>query len=173
MPIRVHESFEVEFPGADRSATEVLINLTFAGAVALNLVDDFLAPYRLVLKSFNVLAVVAGDPSPLTPTVIGERTLIAKTSVTAVLDRLETLGLVRRRPHPTNRRSVHVEATRKGRATCAAILRRLHGREAAWVAAMPERDRQALIRLLGQVKGLLSAQSDAGVKRGEDGHAGR
>ena len=73
----------------------MLLNLTFTGVVALNRVDQFLAPYGMVLKSFNVLAVVHGDPEPQTPTVIGERTLVAKSSVTSILDSLEKLGMVR------------------------------------------------------------------------------
>jgi len=156
-PVRVHEGFEREFPDADRSATEVLLNLTFAGVVAVNRVEEFLAPYGLVLKSFNVLAVVHGDPEPLTPTTIGERTLLAKTSVTSVLDSLERLGLVCRRPHPTNRRSVLVAATDLGGSTCSDILRRLHAQEAGWMAGMPEKRRESLIRLLGEAKGLLSS----------------
>lgn len=169
-PIRVHSGFEAEFPNGERSAAEVVLNLTFAGVAAVNRVDDLLAPFGLVLKSFNVLAVVAGDPSPLTPTVIGERTLIVKTSVTAVLDRLEVLGLVRRRPHPTSRRSIQVELTKKGASVCANVLRRLHAAEARWVAGMTERDRQTLIRLLGEVKGLLNRHA-SGDDREEDGHA--
>ena len=157
-PVRVHDAFEQEFPDGERSASEVLLNLTLAGVVALNRVDELLDPYGLVLKGFNVLAVVAGDPEPLTPTVIGERTLVAKSSVTSILDSLEKLGMIRRSPHPTNRRSVLVQVTEHGRSTCAEILRRLHSREAAWLAEMPESRRQSLIRLLGEVKGLLSRQ---------------
>lgn len=158
IPVRVHDGFEREYPGADRSATEVLLNLTFAGVVAVNRVEDFLVPYGLVLKAFNVLAVVHGDPAPLTPTTIGERTLITKTSVTSILDSLERQGLVRRLPHPTSRRSILVEATRHGRAVCSEILSGLHAQEAAWMAGMPEQRRQALIRLLGEAKGLLNAE---------------
>jgi DNA-binding MarR family transcriptional regulator len=156
-PVRVHEAFEEEFPGAERSAAEVVLNLTLAGVVAVNRVDELLAPYGLVLKSFNVLAVLHGDPAPLTPTVIGERTLIAKTSVTSVLDSLERLDLVRRLPHPTNRRSILVEATARGRSSCADILRSLHARETEWLEGMSESRRQTLIRLLGEAKGLLNA----------------
>lgn len=160
-PLQVHDGFEAEFPDGDRSAAEVMLNLTFAGMAAVNRVEDLLTPYGLVLKSLNVLAVVAGDPSPLTPTVIGQRTLIVKTSVTAVLDRLEALGLVRRRPHPVNRRSVLVEATPEGSALCANVLRQLHAREKEWLAGMAADDRQRLITLLGHVKGLLNAGADA------------
>jgi DNA-binding MarR family transcriptional regulator len=156
-PVRVHRGFAEEFPESEASASEVMLNLTFTGVVALNRVDEFLAPYGLVLKSFNVLAVLGGDPEPLTPTVIGERTLIAKTSVTSVLDSLERLGFARRRPHPRSRRSTLVELTQKGRATCAEVVRGLHVQEARWIAAMPERRRQSLIRLLGEVRGLLNA----------------
>ena len=157
-PLRVHAGFAKEFPGGDASAAEVLLNLTFTGVVALNRVDAYLAPYKLVLKSFNVLAVLEGDPEPLTPTAIGGRTLITKTSVTSVLDSLERLRLVKRRRHPTNRRSTLVELTPKGRATCREVLRGLHQREARWMAPMPERRRQSLIRLLGEVRGLLNTE---------------
>lgn len=37
-------------------------------------------------------------------------------NATVVVDELESLGLVRRRPHPTDRRAKLVEATRKGKA---------------------------------------------------------
>src|SRR3954470_8570643 len=37
-------------------------------------------------------------------------------NATVVVDDLESLGLVRRRPHPTDRRAKLVEATRKGQA---------------------------------------------------------
>ena len=36
-------------------------------------------------------------------------------NATVVVDELETMGLVRRRPHPTDRRAKLVEATRKGK----------------------------------------------------------
>ena len=169
-PLRVHDSFERDFPHGERSASEVLLNLTYAGVVAVNRVEEFLDPYGLVLKSFNVLAVVDGDPEPLTPTVIGERTLITKTSVTSVLDSLERLGLVSRSPHPTSRRSILVSVTPQGHTTCADILRRLHALEAEWMGGMPESRRQTLIRLLGEARGLLSDETRTGSK--EDDHAG-
>lgn len=40
---------------------------------------------------------------------------IDPTNATPVVDDLESLGLVRRRPHPTDRRAKLVEATRKGK----------------------------------------------------------
>jgi DNA-binding MarR family transcriptional regulator len=155
-PARVHEGFAREFPGAEASATEVTLNLTLAGTVTINRVEELLAQYGLVLKGFNVLAVVTGASGALTPTAIAERTFVGKTTVTSVLDSLERRRLVRRYPHPTNRRSVLVEVTAEGREACADILGRLHMLEAQWLAGMAESDRQTLLRLLGEAKGLFS-----------------
>jgi MarR family transcriptional regulator, 2-MHQ and catechol-resistance regulon repressor len=155
-PVRVPEGFEQEFPGADASATEVTLNLTLAGTVTINRVEELLAQYGLVLKAFNVLAVVSGAGEPLTPTAITERTFVGKTTVTSVLDSLERRRLVRRYPHPASRRSVLVEATAAGSQACGEILRRLHALETQWLAGMAESDRQRLLRLLGQAKGMLS-----------------
>jgi DNA-binding MarR family transcriptional regulator len=41
---------------------------------------------------------------------------IERPNATVLVDELETLGLVSRRPHPTDRRAKLVEATRKGKA---------------------------------------------------------
>ena len=41
---------------------------------------------------------------------------IERSNATALVDELEALGLVRRMPHPTDRRAKLVEATRKGKA---------------------------------------------------------
>jgi DNA-binding MarR family transcriptional regulator len=155
-PARVPGDFEREFPGADGTATEVILNLTLAGTVTINRVEELLAQYGLALKAFNVLAVVSGAAEPLTPTTITGRTFVGKTTVTSVLDALERRQLVRRYPHPSSRRSVLVEATAAGTQTCHEILRRLHTLEAHWLAGMAEPDRQTLLRLLGQAKGLLS-----------------
>jgi DNA-binding MarR family transcriptional regulator len=155
-PARVPDDFGQEFPGADASATEVILNLTLAGTVTINRVEELLVQYGLVLKAFNVLAVVSGAQEPLTPTAITGRTFVGKTTVTSVLDALERRQLVRRYPHPSSRRSVLVEATTAGTQTCNEILWRLHALETQWLAGMAETDRQRLLHLLGQAKGLLS-----------------
>jgi DNA-binding MarR family transcriptional regulator len=48
--------------------------------------------------------------------VMGERLQLHPTSVTNIVDRLEADGLVRRTPHPTDRRTTLVEITPAGSA---------------------------------------------------------
>ena len=155
-PVRFDDGFSREFPGAEASAAEVTLNLTVSGTLAINRVEELLAQYGLLLKSFNVLAVVGGADEPITPTTIAGRTFIGKTTVTSVLESLERNGLLRRYPHPTNRRSVLVDITDLGRRTCDEVLVRLHELETAWLALMSEGDRQTFLKLLGIAKGLFA-----------------
>ena len=70
-------------------------------------------------------------------------------NATVVVDDLEAMGLVRRRPHPTDRRAKLVEATRKGKA----LARRADGILATpppSLAALGADDLQTLRRILGR-----------------------
>ncbi len=70
-------------------------------------------------------------------------------NATVVVDDLEAMGLVRRRPHPTDRRAKLVEATRKGKA----LARRADGILATpppSLAALGADDLETLRRILGR-----------------------
>ena len=56
---------------------------------------------------------------PLSPTDLAEHERVQKASMTRILASLEELGLVVRRPHPTDRRQAVVEISRGGRAELA------------------------------------------------------
>lgn len=71
-------------------------------------------------------------------------------NATVVVDELESLELVRRRPHPTDRRAKVVEATRKGKGLARradAIL----GTPPPALSALSTEDLEALRRILGGV----------------------
>jgi DNA-binding MarR family transcriptional regulator len=53
---------------------------------------------------------------PMSMGELAEALWIDRPNATVVVDELEAAGLVRRRPHPTDRRAKLVEATRKGKA---------------------------------------------------------
>ena len=55
----------------------------------------------------------------LTPSDIAQRTGLTSSSVTNLVDRLERLGLARRRAHPDDRRSVLIDLTEEGTAALA------------------------------------------------------
>ena len=65
--------------------------------------------YQLSPSARQILAVVEGAGEPLEPSIIAERLLITTGSVTSLLDNLEKRGLIRRLPHPDDRRKLLVE----------------------------------------------------------------
>jgi len=72
-------------------------------------------------------------------------------NATVVVDDLESLGLVRRRPHPSDRRAKVVEATRKGKD----LARRaddILGTPPAALSALETEDLETLRRILGSVR---------------------
>lgn len=62
-----------------------------------------------------MLAIVEGEGAPLPPSVIGERMLMTSGTMTSLLDTLARRGLVRRAPHPDDRRMQLVAITDAGR----------------------------------------------------------
>jgi DNA-binding MarR family transcriptional regulator len=71
-------------------------------------------------------------------------------NATVVVDDLESLGLVRRRPHPTDRRAKVVEATRKGK-DMARRADAILGTPPPALSALSADDLEALRRILRNV----------------------
>jgi len=76
---------------------------------------------------------------------------IDRPNATVLVDELESLGLVGRRPHPTDRRARIVEATRKGKAM-ARRADEILGTPPAALSALSADDLDALRRILRTVE---------------------
>ena len=72
-------------------------------------------------------------------------------NATTVVDDLEELGLVRRRPHPTDRRAKLVELTRKGK-DVARQANAVLGRPPSALAALEPADLETLVRILAPLR---------------------
>jgi len=77
---------------------------------------------------FDVLSTL-GNTEGMTFKELGQRTLIYKTTLTGVIDRLERQGLVRRRPSTRDRRSMIAELTPEGDA----LFQRVFPEHIAWL----------------------------------------
>ncbi|GDY32392.1 MarR family winged helix-turn-helix transcriptional regulator [Gandjariella thermophila] len=79
-------------------------------------VDTALRPHGLTFARYEALVLLCFSRRGSLPMrVMGERLQLHPTSVTNIVDRLEADGLVRRLPHPTDRRTTLVEITDAGR----------------------------------------------------------
>ncbi len=83
--------------------------------------DDVLAPHDLTFARYEVLVLLTFSRRGALPLgKIGERLQVSPASVTNAIDRLESSGYVKRRPHPTDGRAVLATITPEGRATVTA-----------------------------------------------------
>lgn len=157
--IRVSDDYAAGNPGADPTATEVVINALVVGAKLQDAMDAVLRPHGLTLGSFNLLTIVAGADSPLTPTEIARRSNVKVTTatVTGLLDTCQRNGSVQRKPHPDDRRRVLVHLTPGGRALLREVTPQVNEAERRWVGPLSDTRRQALLRGLGELRAALDA----------------
>ena len=77
--------------------------------------------------------------------------MIHPTSVTNIVDRLEGQGLVRRVPHPTDRRTTLCEITRDGRERVEKATAAVSAVDLG-IAGLTEREVEQLTRLLAKLR---------------------
>jgi DNA-binding MarR family transcriptional regulator len=88
-----------------------------APQIVLARVDEALRPFGLTFARYEALVLLTFSRAGSLPLgKMGERLMIHPTSVTNIVDRLEAQALVRRVPHPTDRRTTLCEITDAGRA---------------------------------------------------------
>jgi DNA-binding MarR family transcriptional regulator len=85
--------------------------------ILLSAVDGALRPLGLTFARYEALVLLSFSRRGRLPMrVMGERLQLHPTSVTNIVDRLQADRLVRRTPHPTDRRATLVEITSDGQA---------------------------------------------------------
>ncbi|WP_110473041.1 MarR family winged helix-turn-helix transcriptional regulator [Williamsia limnetica] len=97
--------------------------------IMLSRIEDVLKPYKLSFARYELLALLMFSKTGLLPMAkIGERLQVHPTSVTNVVDRLESAAFVERVPHPTDRRATLIQITQVGRDVVASATDELNRR---------------------------------------------
>ncbi len=87
-----------------------------AQQIYLARIDGILRPFGLTFARYEVLMLLGFSRAGALPlNKMGARLQVHPTSITNAVDRLETQGLIRRVPHPTDRRTTLAEITDEGR----------------------------------------------------------
>ncbi len=135
-PIRVSSDFAAKYPDASSSATECAMNLVRTGDLVVGKVALELRPLDVSPAGGLVLGILKDAGRPCPPNYISERLIVSRATVTGVLDTLFKRGLVRREPHPTDRRMVLVHLTKAGSRMADTVRRTVHRGEAAWMGSL-------------------------------------
>jgi DNA-binding MarR family transcriptional regulator len=114
--------------------------------------DELLKPHGLTFARYEALVLLTFSRAGALPLgKMGRRLQVHPTSVTSIVDRLEGSGLVRRRRHPDDKRTVLAEITDAGRATVDAATSALVGAEFG-LGRLSTQELQQLSRLLRPVR---------------------
>jgi DNA-binding MarR family transcriptional regulator len=144
--------------GADRDA-EISLGL-LAGLLGYNLRRAQVAVFQnfaemvgaaeLTPGQFGVLVVIDANPG-LSQTQLGNALGIDRSTVVAVIDRLEARGLVARQPAPNDRRSHALHLSDNGKATLRRLTQRVRVHEREIARHLSAEEQAQLIELLGRV----------------------
>jgi DNA-binding MarR family transcriptional regulator len=140
-------------PGVDVTPLEVLSRVSRLARHLDRQRSVIFARHDLEIWSFDVLAALrrSDPPHHLSPGQLLAQTLVTSGTMTNRLDHLERRRLVRRRPDPSDARSVRVQLTSAGRRRVDGALSDLVQREHAILGGIDEREREDLSGLLRRV----------------------
>ena len=147
---RLIEDWKGQRPELDARAMGVVGRVLQLGRMLENRAGKALRRFEIHYTDLDVLATLrrSGAPFRLTPTELRRSVLITSGAMTAVLDRLERAGLLRRVEDPSDRRVRAVELTDDGRERIdRAIEVRFREAEMA-LTGLDSEQREALANLL-------------------------
>jgi DNA-binding MarR family transcriptional regulator len=88
------------------------------------------------------------DEDGVTSIDLGKKTELDSSTMTGILDRLETAGLIDRKDNPHDRRSIQIFLTEKGRITGEEATRRMEEVNAAFMKALSPQEAGEFRRLI-------------------------
>jgi DNA-binding MarR family transcriptional regulator len=115
-----------------------------AHAVFHERANEVVGTGRLQIKHFGCLTVIA-DEGPLSQQYLCARVRVDRTTMVAVVDELESAGLVERRRNPDDRRAYALEATDAGRAWIAEKRGALMAAQEELLSVLGESERRQLV----------------------------
>src|SRR6266568_2897222 len=116
---RASESWNKHYPDAGENvyaSMRAVTSVMRAQQILLAGLDNVLKPFGLTFSRYEALVLLTFSSAGSLPlSKIGERLQVHATSVTNVIDRLESAGLVRREPNPRDGRGTLAVITDEGR----------------------------------------------------------
>ncbi len=155
--VRVQSDFEKEFPGASALATECFLNLGRVAVTMLTELDRLLDGFGVPsYTSFNAMTVLAGAGEPVPPSVVAQRMVVTRPTLTGILNTLERLALVSRSAHGSDGRMRLVSLTDTGLDRVQQVLPQVHHFEKQLFGGLDHNQQNALLEGLSAVASRLN-----------------
>jgi DNA-binding MarR family transcriptional regulator len=147
------EQLASRYPELDIASVETCLTFLDTTAEVYAALDVHFARYGLSVGKFTLLMqlFVSADEG-LTPSDFAERVGVTRATITGLLDGLEREELVKRQPHPADRRMLAIELTEKGRELISKMLPDHFCRTADMMANLTATEKKTFIKLLGKLR---------------------
>jgi DNA-binding MarR family transcriptional regulator len=143
----LHQRAREVLPDADISANAAIYNvLRFANVLGQDLESQLHRPNGSTRAGFRIMLVV-WTLGPQTQKALAHYANVTPSSISSVLNNLEEGGLIFRNRAKTDRRTVNVALTNQGVASVSHLYKLQLQREAEWLSALAETDKQSLLRI--------------------------
>ncbi len=134
------------------SAVECVQSLQRTEILLAGRLNTRFRPYGLTTATFNVLIMLLGSEESLSPCDIGEQLNVTRGTVTGLLDSLERQKLVRRLPHPEDRRMLVIELTPEGRELLRRLLPEHYHCMANMLACLSDTEKETFTQVLAKIQ---------------------
>lgn len=146
-PIAFWRSMGVE----DTLPVELFTSILRAQQLMMNHVEEVLKPLDLGATRFFALSTILESESGCRLSDLSTTILVHPTTVTMIVDQLAKQGLVKREPHPTDRRSTLAVITPAGRALCREAMLAL-GRSGFGISNVSRTKMKRAVEILADVR---------------------
>lgn len=96
------------------SKQKVIVNLIYTNNWVTDQIRQYIKPFGITLKQYNVLRILQGAGHPITTSTIRERLLDKMSDASRMVERMHQKGLVIRSTCPKDKRLVDVVLSEKG-----------------------------------------------------------
>ena len=156
--IEMPDDFYDQTPDANVRATEAVMNTIRTADLLFDRIGRILRPLNVSAAGGLVLGILR-DRGQMSPSELGRRLIVTRATVTGVLDSLERRDLIRRSPHPADRRSLIVQITPAGLAVVQDLRTRVHRSERDWLREFSDADLNGYIELLHRIQESVEGES--------------
>lgn len=153
-----HDFYD-QTPDANVLATEAVMNTLSTADMLFDRIGRLLRPLNVSAAGGLVLGMLR-DHGPMSPSILGERLIVTRATVTGLLDSLERRGFIRRSAKPGDRRSLVVEITPAGLTVLGEVRTIVHRHEKAWLNDLSDPDLRSYIELLHRIQDSIASVSE-------------
>ncbi len=137
---------------ASQRATAAVLAVLKTSSWLLHEVSPVFAEHGITATRFDALEALSRHGGTARPAELRDTLHLPAQTITSVLDQLQAAGLVRRSPHPSDRRSTIAELTPAGRETIDRICPPLAAIEEDCMSALSQAEQDQLIGLLTKIR---------------------